>query len=699
MAADPHPFEREMPEEVRAVLEQARAGEGIAVGWLDPRGRQIDASLELWRTGPPVVAGWLAGMAMFDDAKRVIAGSIDRERLYDPIPHLLDAFAAGIRAGVKAGKHAWGSIERLVVRNLMVSYRVPAPTDAFLSLLPAAVCAESTITREHAARIAGLLGEPAHEVLIEARARATDPRDLARFDAALGTFIPAPNDSPVECELLERLLVEWRACRDPALELPIQRLGRVIATIRGPLRTERKATSYYELEGIWQRRARLRDPGDLDLLLDVPLPWFGDAMARIEELAKHPPDPRLARLLDVAAASERGSEQLVDVVAREMAAHFASSRLAARLDTIERVRPDLTFATTLIRDATPTPNRRADPALVAEAQVATQGRATLEALVAQAARQPDDLAMRAVVADALEAAGDPRGELIGLQLAIASGATDRKLHKRATLLLDAHFATWTADLPGLARTGSRFERGFLTAARFEGPAYALALSLDAPSWGTVEVLDVGTHPLVDVIRHAPLLRAIRCWGVDSIEALVATGPHPRLRAIGTDRGGWFPDDRHAFPALAVIGGTSWQHGEPDELLVAMRRAVTLGLEAYVWFNPSPQHVFDCFDGSLELRCSVTSGRGGGFAPDGFAVRIPRSGAIQIAWHGSPDHTNLRFELTALVTSAHRLGRGPVEIYLAPDVEHRTQILEQLGGFYAITEGPPVDLAASAGDRT
>ena len=66
--------------------------------------------------------------------------------------------------------------------------------------------------------------------------------------------------------------------------------------------------------------------------------------------------------------------------------------------------------------------------------------------------------------------------------------------------------------------------------------------------------------------------------------------------------------------------------------------------------------------------------------------------MQIAWLGSPDHTNLRHELTTLVTAAHRLGRGPVEVYLAPDVEHRAEILAQLVGFYPIVEGGPVDLA-------
>ena len=265
------------------------------------------------------------------------------------------------------------------------------------------------------------------------------------------------------------------------------------------------------------------------------------------------------------------------------------------------MRPDLAFATTLIREAVPAPVRAADPALLVEAQAATQERAALEGLLAQVARQPRDVALRAVVADALETAGDPRGEFIALQLAIANGAADRKLHKRATLLLDAHFATWTADLPGLARAGSRFERGFLDAARFEGPVHSLALSLDAPSWGTVERLNlVGKHDLAGVIRQAPLLRALACGRAEEIEQLAASGPHPQLRAIGAESEAWWPADRRAFPALAVLGGTSWQHGEPDELRAAMRRAVALGLEAFVWFDPSPQQVLDTFDGSLEL---------------------------------------------------------------------------------------------------
>ena len=252
MGVDPRPFEPAFPDAVREAVALARAGHGPAVDWVTakyPR-HQIDTALELLRSGPPELAGWFAGITMFGDRSRVIAGRIDLERLYAPIPSILDAFAAGIRANIKPTKHQWGSIERLATRNSTASL-------AFLSLLPAAVCQEAPIARAHACRIATLLGDPAREVLEAAQATAP-PRERVKLEAALTTFVPAPVESTAELALLVRLLAEWRTTRAPALEPPIARLGRMLATMRGPLTTKQQA-SYYETEGIWQRRARDRD--------------------------------------------------------------------------------------------------------------------------------------------------------------------------------------------------------------------------------------------------------------------------------------------------------------------------------------------------------------------------------------------------------------------------------------------------------
>jgi len=702
MAVDPLPFEAEMPAEVGEAMRQASAGQGPALAWYGAAypNRQIDASLALLRSGAHVLAGWLAGIAMFGDNKRVIAGTIDRERLYAAIPHILDAFAAGIRAGVKPTKHQWGSIERLVVRNTTASL-------AFLSLLPLAVCLESPITRDHACRIAALLGEPAQELLAVAKMSAT-ARQLPRLDTALATFGPAPLEAATERALLERLLVAWRATRDPELEPPIARLGRMLATIQGPLRTERPTASYYEIEGIWQRRARERDPADLDILLDVPLPWVGDARSRIEQLARREPDPRLARLLELAigagdavfeVATQAQTAPLLDDTVR-LAPLFASRGLEPRLAAITRVLPGASNAIAVVADAIArTPAGTADPALLAEARAATRERQALDEMIAQVARDPDDLGLRGVLADALQAAGDPRGEFIALQLAIASGATDPKLHARAALLLDAHFEIWTADLPNLGRAGTRFERGFVTAASFEGNPAALALSLERPIWSTIERLDATqrTVDLAAVLRHAPRLRALTSRVHDAFETMRATGPHPQVRALGTLFQAWFPRELDVFPELAVLGGHWFLDDSVPRVRAAMREARAAGLGRLVWFDvPDLDRPFECVDASIEnsiensieLGFTYTRGRGGGFAPDGWAVCIPRQGAVRIAWDGTPSDAFVR-DLRSLVGSAERLGRG-VEVYLPPTIA----VAPELARF---APGRPIDL--SVADRT
>jgi uncharacterized protein (TIGR02996 family) len=676
MAVDLRPFEAAFPDEVREAIELARAAHGPAVDWVlakYPR-HQIDAAVALLRTGPPELAGWCAGITMFGDSSRVIAGIIDREGLYAAIPHVLDAFAAGINARVKPTKHQWGSIERLANRNSTAS-------PGFLAMLPAAVCQVAPIARAHACRIAAMLGDPAREVLLAAQATAA-PREREKLDAALETFVAAPVESTAESALLRRLLAAWRTTRDPALEPAIARLGRMLAIMRGPLLSKQQA--YYETEGIWLRRARDRDPADLDVLLDVPLPRFGDAHARLYQLAKRDPDPRLARLLDLALAYRNEGAKLFDRIANTLASHIASPALRDRLDAIERLGPRHAAAIAELREAIPTA-RPADPALLAEAEVATRVRAELEALHVQAARHPEDLGLRAVLADALQSAGDPRGEFIALQLAIANGATDPRLQRRAALLLDAHFAIWTAELPGLVRDRSRFESGFLVAAQFEGTPQGLELSAGRPIWGTVEELEFAQRDIrLGPIAHgAPHLHTITSGHNEPLHLLEATGPHPAVRAVGCLYSSWLPDQRDRLPDLAVVGGMWSGANALAEFRAAIPRARAFGLDALVWFDNVD---FSSYDGTLELRFTLTRRRGGAFRPAGWAVRIPLAGPIQLAWSGPHDAPDFEPDLRSLLDHAARLGRGPCELYLPSPMTCPSDL--------EVAPGRPIDLTAA-----
>jgi uncharacterized protein (TIGR02996 family) len=81
----------------------------------------------------------------------------------------------------------------------------------------------------------------------------------------------------------------------------------------------------------------------------------------------------------------------------------------------------------------------------------------MDELLREIVARPDDDGVRAVLADALQAAGDPRGELISLQLLASRGNRDRD--DRIRELLAAHATSWLGSLRDAARA-CRFDRGF-----------------------------------------------------------------------------------------------------------------------------------------------------------------------------------------------------------------------------------------------
>lgn len=80
----------------------------------------------------------------------------------------------------------------------------------------------------------------------------------------------------------------------------------------------------------------------------------------------------------------------------------------------------------------------------------------------EAVAAPDDDGVRAVLGDLLQAAGDPRGELISLQLLPAEDAAAIHRQDRIQQLLRGHAGTWLGPLRDIARA-ARFDRGFLSA--------------------------------------------------------------------------------------------------------------------------------------------------------------------------------------------------------------------------------------------
>ncbi|MBK7858932.1 MAG: TIGR02996 domain-containing protein [Archangiaceae bacterium] len=147
-------------------------------------------------------------------------------------------------------------------------------------------------------------------------------------------------------------------------------------------------------------------------------------------------------------------------------------------------------------------------------------------------QRPDDDAARRSYADWLIERGDPRGELIVLQLARAARGTPIAAERREVELLLEHGRSWLGPFARSIAT-FRFERGFL--ARCELSALTRAMVGD-PSWSTLEHVafkGVDGPAVAELISH-PVMRSLReASGVGPLAFawLQAPGHGANLRAL------------------------------------------------------------------------------------------------------------------------------------------------------------------------
>src|SRR5512138_844127 len=107
-------------------------------------------------------------------------------------------------------------------------------------------------------------------------------------------------------------------------------------------------------------------------------------------------------------------------------------------------------------------------------------------LLAQIAERPRDEQARRVYADRLLDRGDPRGELIALQLAHADP-------DRVAALLREHAQAWVAPLgPYVDARACTFDGGFLSEVALRDAGASFAAVLGHPVWATVRALHLGS---------------------------------------------------------------------------------------------------------------------------------------------------------------------------------------------------------------
>ena len=208
---------------------------------------------------------------------------------------------------------------------------------------------------------------------------------------------------------------------------------------------------------------------------------------------------------------------------------------------------------------------------IAEMQAALAEDPRQESLLAEVYADPDNLDVRAVLADHLLQLGDPRGEFITIGLARRSRGRDPEdpgTTRRASQLWEAHAKEWYTPLAGVADLpASRCSGGFLhhvvcssprpgrPPARFARP-HAILAAQGAPCWQTVRSIDLmraiagmAAVLLDPVCRH--VLEVTGMVDADYDELRGRTLPWRKLGfrgSFGTRR----PDAEPEFPALEKV---------------------------------------------------------------------------------------------------------------------------------------------------
>ena len=200
---------------------------------------------------------------------------------------------------------------------------------------------------------------------------------------------------------------------------------------------------------------------------------------------------------------------------------------------------------------------------------------TPEALLARVLSETEDSALRQVWADALLEAGDPRGEVIALQIATGGQPLNAAQDKRARSILAKHAVEWLGPLSGILmhKKGLVFDRGLLKACHVQVKSVpALEAAVGHPLWSAVERMwfcdRFAWDPRIAPLLVHPVMRSLKELigvGLHSVFPLLAASARPlpftHLQLVDDAfRGGDTEvlrsarsDFRDALPALRRLG--------------------------------------------------------------------------------------------------------------------------------------------------
>jgi len=298
---------------------------------------------------------------------------------------------------------------------------------------------------------------------------------------------------------------------------PLPALGELIAIAGKRAAADHPVTgSLNDQQARWLERARAARATDLEWLLDHLITGRAEySLERVLELHAWPLDPRLsAGLLALAASKKmtaRGSRGFWREAFRIIAKQLHPG-LAPILKPLLELTPQTEFEHGLLKKlrtveakldrlVPPAPSaaeREALAGLTQRLDVARHQAAqkTADDFLREIWAAPDDDGPREVFADWLQERGDPRGELIALQLArhrnrlarlAGAPGGDELPSAREKALLAKHRRAWAAPFePVLSMPNTTFDRGFLYAVHVHWRKLAsLPALMTHPGWATV----------------------------------------------------------------------------------------------------------------------------------------------------------------------------------------------------------------------
>ena len=306
---------------------------------------------------------------------------------------------------------------------------------------------------------------------------------------------------------LTELLVAWRALRHPRIAELIDRLDAQLIRTAGKI----TAKSVPARAEALIKAAKTKDPVELGRVLasDWPKAWQAE-LPVLQAVCEAPDDPRVAKklaaIVDLAAHQSRGASGFWNITFRrlnELGDVRQLPILEAQLGRSkssyyrERSQEREEHCVEVHRALQVAELSKAETKLLETLEAPFAGQSSTEKTRKRSGKEllelvwanPTDASVRAVYGDWLVEQGDPRGELIALQLAPATDKSPRRIQ----LLIEKHWKQWLGPLADWFKVAPRFELGFPVTGTVGQPSYTdgrdrLLPLLARPEWSTFREL-------------------------------------------------------------------------------------------------------------------------------------------------------------------------------------------------------------------